>query len=412
MEISWKNLIHFKWFKRLYFLYIFGFVVSLRPTIPFHYEFLLANENFSENDVKEDILPVWFYSTAVQLLPVYLLMEYFKFNPFIIISSLTGLLATCLFIWTETWAEVQVAQAFYGSMSAAEVAYFVSIYCHGDEKNFQRLTSYVRAAPLLGRIIASLLAQLLVSQNWFSYKELHYFNLAAFIFSIIVTILLPPIYEKLEKPQPASNLSSILTNLKSAYPNKYVVKWSLWSILTVCGYTQISVYVQPLWKILQKKSDISPFNGFLEGIYAIFALLGTICGGHARFDWKYTGDLILSMTSLVEAFMLLFMSQIEEIVLNCIFYVILGFLYHFIMTIVCGEIAKFVQKGCFGLVFGFIALMASILSSVIVCLLNDKIGLRLDTQYLFMVYGYYHLSVSVLFIIIGLSYWFAKHTYQ
>ncbi|EFA00821.1 folate-like transporter 3 [Tribolium castaneum] len=410
MEINWKDLIHFKWFKRLYFLYIFGFVVSLRPTTPFHYEFLLSNKNFSENDVQENILPVWFYSTSVQLLPVYFLMEYLKFNPFIIISCLTGLVATCLFIWTESWSEMQVAQAFYGSMSAAEVAYYVSIYSHSDHSNFQRLTSYVRAAPLAGKIISSLLAQLFISQNWLSYKELHYFTFASFILSIFLTIVLPPVvYKKSEKP---SNLTSVFTNLKKAYPNKYVVKWSLWSILTICGYHQVSVYVQPLWKTLQKKNDISAYNGFLDGTYAVFALFGTICGGYARFDWKYNGDLILTMTSLVEAFMLLFMSQIEQVVLNCIFYVIFGFLYHFVMTIVCGEIAKFLQEDCFGLVFGFIALGGSVLSSAMVCLFNDKVGLRLDSEYLFMAYGYYHLSVSILFIIIGLSYWFAKHTYQ
>lgn len=229
-------------------------------------------------------------------------------------------------------------------------------------------------------------------------------------------ILLPPIQEEQsyspEKQETSPKFVSIFTNFKFAYPNKYVVKWSLWCILTICGYNQLSIYVQPLWKFIQNNKNIFPYNGFLEGIYAVFALFGTICGGYARFDWKYTGDLILSMTSLVEAFMLIFMSQIQQTVLNCMFYVFLGFLYHFIMTIVSAEIAKFLKKGCFGLVFGFITFMGSVLSSLMVCLFDDKTGLKLDTEYLFMAYGYYHLSVCVLFIVIGLSYWFAKHTYQ
>lgn len=113
MEINWKEIICFKWFKRLYFLYIFGFVVNLRLSVPFYYEYLISNNNFSENNVKEDILPVLFYSTSISLLPVYFLMEYSKFYPFIIISSLTGLVATCLFIWTDSWLEVQVAQVLF-----------------------------------------------------------------------------------------------------------------------------------------------------------------------------------------------------------------------------------------------------------------------------------------------------------
>lgn len=63
-------------------------------------------------------------------------------------------------------------------MTAAETAYYVSIYAHSNDQNIQLLTSHVRAAPLVGRIVASLLAQLIISQEWLTYKELHFFNLA------------------------------------------------------------------------------------------------------------------------------------------------------------------------------------------------------------------------------------------
>jgi thiamine transporter 2/3 len=415
MEIKWKEIIQFKWFKRLYILYIFGTILSFRPSAPFFYEFLTTNKNFSDDEVNQEVVPLLYYSTAVQLLPVFLLMEFVKFNPFLIICTLTGIISTCLYIWTDSLTQIQIAQAFCGSMTSAEVAYYVSIYAHGDVKNYQRLTAYVRAGPLVGKLVAAFLGQLFVSQNLLSYKELHYFNLAAFILATIVTIFVPTPpqeqSEKSEEPLP-SNFKSIFSNLTRSFPNKYVVKWTLWSIFTVCGYNQITMYVQPLLKTLQDIKGLSTYNGVLEGMYAVFALIGTILGGFAKFDWKFKGDLILSMTSLVQAFMLLFMSQIENVPLNCFFYIVLGFMYHFVMTVLSGEIAKFLNKGSFGLVFGLIALIAAILHSGMVCMLNDKVGFDFEPQDLFMVYGFYHLSISVLFIIVGLTYWFAKHTYQ
>ncbi|KAJ3656152.1 hypothetical protein Zmor_015249 [Zophobas morio] len=419
MKIKWKKIIQFKWFRRLYVLYIFGFIVNFRPPLPFFYEFLRTDKNFTEDEVAQDILPVFFYSTAVLLLPVFFLMEFLKYNPFIIISTLTGIVSTCLYIWTESLVELQVAQAFYGCMTAAEVAYYVSVYAHGDIKTYQKLTACVRAAPLVARLFSTFFGQLLVSVAYLSYEKLHYFNLSSFIIATILNIFLPPIgnqnaenSEKVEENQ--TKITSIFSNLAQAFPNKYVIKWSVWSIFTICGYNQFSIYVQPLWQYIQKSNGTFVYNGVLEGVYTIFALTGTILGGFANFDWKFKGDLILSMTSLVEAFMLIFMSQITNyLALNCMFYVILGFMYHFIMTVLSAEIAKFLKKGCFGLVFGVIALLGWGLSSGMVCLFNDRVGIEVrDYQDLLMWYGFYHLGISVAFMMVGLTYWFAKHTYQ
>jgi hypothetical protein len=118
MEIKWKEIIQFKWFKRLYILYIFGTILSFRPSAPFFYEFLTTNKNFSDDEVNQEVVPLLYYSTAVQLLPVFLLMEFVNFNPFLIICTLTGIISTCLYIWTDSLTEIQIAQVGGFSMFA------------------------------------------------------------------------------------------------------------------------------------------------------------------------------------------------------------------------------------------------------------------------------------------------------
>jgi hypothetical protein len=118
MEIKWKEIIQFKWFKRLYILYIFGTILSFRPSAPFFYEFLTTNKNFSDDEVNQEVVPLLYYSTAVQLLPVFLLMEFVKFNPFLIICTLTGIISTCLYIWTDSLTQIQIAQVGGFSMFA------------------------------------------------------------------------------------------------------------------------------------------------------------------------------------------------------------------------------------------------------------------------------------------------------
>lgn len=176
----------------------------------------------------------------------------------------------------------------------------------------------------------------------------------------------------------------------------------------MCGYNQVVLNVLRFWNA----KGVPEFGGVIEGNYAFLTSIATVLGGFAIFNWKFNGDLLLSMTSLVQAFMMLFMSQFENNILNALFYVIFGFAHHFIVTILNAEMAKFLKKGTFGFVFGFIGLMGAVVSCAATVLLNDNVGFQTDIFTTFMVYGYFFLALSITFIIVGLVYWFAKHTYD
>ena len=43
------------------------------------------------------------------------------------------------------------------------------------------------------------------------------------------------------------------SNVKKAYKNLYVIKWSFWFALATCGNFQIGNYIQSLWKDIDGK---------------------------------------------------------------------------------------------------------------------------------------------------------------
>ncbi|KHJ83955.1 hypothetical protein OESDEN_16337, partial [Oesophagostomum dentatum] len=63
--------------------------------------------------------------------------------------------------------------ALEGLASAAEIAYYSYLYAIVDEKNYKRVTSYIRSAALVGKLLSYGLAQILVSTKVGSYLFLN-----------------------------------------------------------------------------------------------------------------------------------------------------------------------------------------------------------------------------------------------
>ena len=52
--------------------------------------------------------------------------------------------------------------------------------------------------------------------------------------------------------------------------NRYVLKWSIWWALGMCGNFQVGNYIQPLWETIlpsvdeRNKEDVHIYNGLVE----------------------------------------------------------------------------------------------------------------------------------------------------
>jgi hypothetical protein len=102
------NFLH--WFKRHYFLYIFGLLECFKPLNPFLYEMMVTTKNITEQQYNEDIRPISAYTTAITALLIFLVINFCMFNYIYVISFVGGLVVS-VFVWqSDTLPQLQVAE--------------------------------------------------------------------------------------------------------------------------------------------------------------------------------------------------------------------------------------------------------------------------------------------------------------
>lgn len=63
--------------------------------------------------------------------------------------------------------------------------------------------------------------------------------------------------EKSDKLLLATPTKLLWTHFKNAYTNTKVVQWSIWYAVGLCGYLQVTSYMQLVWKIIKPETDVS-----------------------------------------------------------------------------------------------------------------------------------------------------------
>uniref|UniRef100_A0A1I8EU19 Uncharacterized protein n=1 Tax=Wuchereria bancrofti TaxID=6293 RepID=A0A1I8EU19_WUCBA len=241
--------------------------------------------------------------------PSFFLTDILRYKPIVIMEAVALCFTWILLIW-------RIA-------SACELGYESYMFLMVDKKYYKLVSSYTRAATLIGRFFAYILAQFLISFNYGSYLLLNQISFGAVCVIIPTAIAFPPITkeiinskaesqskkavddtreketsevssDKTAKVKDSSDVKSrdikesvdlkeniiyrmeeyfhfILRELKIFKRNKNVLKWSIWWALTSCGFYQITNYVQSLWATMQIISD--NFNGITECINTLIGIL-------------------------------------------------------------------------------------------------------------------------------------------
>lgn len=117
------------WIQVTLILCAFGLMREIRPSEPFVSEFLLGEwRNITEDQLNREVYPIGTYSYLALLVIVFLVTDFLRFKPIIILSGLSGISVYAILLWTESLAWLQATQFFYGLYMATEVAYFTYIY--------------------------------------------------------------------------------------------------------------------------------------------------------------------------------------------------------------------------------------------------------------------------------------------
>ncbi|XP_055523376.1 thiamine transporter 1-like [Wyeomyia smithii] len=405
-------------------LCIFGFLKEFRPSEPFVFQFLTGPwHNVTVEQVVQDVFPIGTYSYVAQLVVVFLITDYFRYKPLIIVGGLAGTVVWSLFVWTSSLRALQVLEVFYGTYMAADIAYWTYIYAKVDRKYYQKVTSHIRSATQAGRFLAATTSQTVIYYGLMDYLGLHYLSLAAQIATTVWAFLLPAVpksmYFHREELPPDEEFGALQnggkttisstcnrartllwSHSKSAYTSFTVLRYSLWYSLAVCFYYQITAYVQALWTTIGGPDTVL-WNGAVEAILTLAGSLVALLAGFVPPTWLTVKPTLfgLAVIAALEGAGLLVATVTSSLLVSYIGYTIFGILHSFAITLVSSEIAKHICDDSFALIFGINTLVGLVSQTLVTIAVVDSDGwLALDVRGQFTVYGFAFVAIGLLYV--------------
>ncbi|RCN34982.1 reduced folate carrier [Ancylostoma caninum] len=412
---------------------VYGILKEFRPATPFLTPYLISGyKNLTLDEVYGQIFPFWTYSYMIFLVPIFFLTDILRYKPIVVLEGACLCCTWALLVWGEGVRQMQLMQICFGLASASEIAYYSYMYAIVDEKNYRRVTSYIRSAALVGKLFAFALAQFLVSTETGSYLLLNQISLAAVCIVFFIALALPrvpsprvrqEVQEELVREQESqpeqqgltrgeverrklergirNYLTTTFKNFQIFKENMVVLKWSAWWALASCGIFQIYNYIQALWLEMQPdpsnvENGLTEFMNTLTGAILAFAIQ------FAAIDWIKYGELTLTISSCMIAVILAVISQTSHVVLAYVGYVCITSIYHTLITAASCNIAIELTSTNYGLVFGWNTFVAVLLQTLLTLVVADSHGLNLDMRTQFVVYSMYFAAVGALFLVVSI----------
>ncbi|XP_026324202.1 thiamine transporter 1-like [Hyposmocoma kahamanoa] len=414
-----------QWIKVTLILCFFGTLREIRPSEPFVSEFLLGPwRNVTEEQLSREVYPIGTYSYLALLVVVFLITDFLRFKPVIILSGLSGICLYAVLLWTTSIEWLQASQFLYGLFMATEVAYYTYIYAKVDSAKYTRVSSYTRIAALTGKFISGVTAQLLTHFEVMDLRELNYITFAAQILATFWAFWLPPVKygiyfhrrrtvilnqqpfvddvtkkkairqqgQATAKPSNLAHIteafSMIARHAMSAYRRPKVITWSALYAVALALFVQVQIYVQLLWKQIQDQTGTAvSYNGAVEAILTLLGALGAFIAS------------LLSQSGLpapvaaIQGVAVFLGTYIPNVFVSYAGYIVMGMLFHYTITLASAKLAsQLTDDSCFGLIFGINTLIGTGLQSILTLVLIQSLQLDISTQYY---------AISVLYLVLA-----------
>lgn len=273
--------------------------------------------------VTNEINPVLSYSYMAVLVPVFLLTDYLRYKPVLVLQSMSHVSIWLLLLLGTTLLEMQFMEFFYGITMAARVAYSSYIFSLVPANMYQHVASYSRSSVLLGVFTSSVTGQLCKSLSEISYGTLSAISLGFVSFGLLLSTCLPWPKQSLffNKNHRHDDRSATQSELDRMKPDEVVTQcekassgacssrktffsmdsvfiqmlkeirnvvkvpslrlWSLWWVFNSAGYYLVVFYVHILWNTLDQATDQKHvYNGGVEAASTLLGESHMICHSH------------------------------------------------------------------------------------------------------------------------------------
>ncbi|KAF6121728.1 solute carrier family 19 member 1 [Phyllostomus discolor] len=435
---------HPSWQCLVFFLCFYGFMAQMRPGESFITPYLLGYKNFTQKQVTNEITPVLSYSYLAVLVPVFLLTDYLRYKPVLILQSLSYISVWLLLLFGHSVLHMQFMEFFFSLTMAARIAYSSYIFSLVHPAQYQRMAGYSRAAVLLGVFTSSVLGQLLVTVGRVFFTTLHYLSLAFLTFTLVLTILLKrpkrSLFFNHIEPAPGGGASPseldqmhpgvdgpsgrklggmrlaawtlvrMLRELGNSLQLPQLRLWSLWWIFNSAGYYLIVYYVHILWNVVEPTTDSTKvYNGGVDAASTLLGAITSFTAGYVKIRWALWAKLVIGVVTALQAGLVFLMYHTKSISLCYVAFVLFRGSYQFLVPIATFQIASSLSKELCALVFGVNTFLATVLKTIITLIVSDKRGLGLEVCLQFLVYFVYFVLLSVAYFAAALgSLWHSR----
>ncbi|XP_076591094.1 thiamine transporter 2 [Chaetodon auriga] len=437
-------------------LCVYGLFSTVKPMEPFLYQYMTGpDKNLTDEQVNNEVLPVWTYCYLALLVPVFLLTDWLRYKPVVVFHGLSLFATTALLRWAYGVPGMQSTQFFYALVTACDVAYFSYIYSMIDLKRYRKATSYCRSIQLVGYTVGSALGQLLISSHLMSNDNIVVLTLVLTSIAVLTSFFLPmpqrsmffhnkhtaqkaatedvekhedgtggateqasesavsagkgldekgPEVQELEvdKESCGKVFLRLLRDFRQCYSSRQLLYWSVWWAMATCGYNQTVNYVQGLWDHMRPSDNFVIYNGGVEAAANLFGAATAYGIGFTEVRWDQWGELALGGFSGLGGGALFLMTFINNIWVCYVAYVIFKCLYMLLITIAMYQIAVDLSMERYALVFGANNFGALVLQTILTAIVVDKRGLGLDIVSQFTIYASYFVAIAVVFLLRGL----------
>uniref|UniRef100_A0A1I8AUV5 Thiamine transporter 2 n=1 Tax=Steinernema glaseri TaxID=37863 RepID=A0A1I8AUV5_9BILA len=402
-------------------LCFYAFVKEIKMGEPFLFKYQTEFLNLTKHQITAEIYPYTAYTYMLSLIPIFLLTDLFLYKPTMTIEMIGQIVFRAALVFGHSVMSQQLGMIFYGVASASEVAFFSYIYAILEKDQYQRLTSWTRAATMGGRTFGYVTSQIIILSQLGNYLTLNQLALAMPCCVLLLCIFLPRVHWKqmvirmteakgtIIAPEKSSKspqtywayicyrIRKLRSDFVKVYSVGFIRKWSFWWAMTTCMSLQVAMFAQSLWGEVQLEE--SAFNGFAEAAYTATATVGILIMNAVAIDWDKWGELALVLISTIDCGLLAIYSQTNSIYVMYGCYIGYRSLYQAMITIAQWNIARKMMRESYGLVFGVNSFVALIMQSILMAVVADKRGLGMAVRPQFMVYAALHMGIALVFLV-------------
>ncbi|XP_026986106.1 reduced folate transporter isoform X3 [Sagmatias obliquidens] len=405
------------WWSLVFCLCFYGFMAQMRPGESFITPYLLGpDKNFTQKQVTNEITPVLSYSYLAVLVPIFLLTDYLRYKPVLVLQGLSYVSVWLLLLFGSSVLHMQFMEFFFSITMAARIAYSSYIFSLVPPACYQRMAGYSRASVLLGVFTSSVLGQLLVTMGRVPFSTLNYISLAFLTFSLVLTFFLkrperslffnrgapasagalPSELDRMNLGQgqptggklgrlPASWRDSVLAHmlheLRRTARLPQLRLWSLWWVFSSAGYYLIVYYVHILWNVVNPTTDTTRvYNGGADAASTLLGAITSFAAGFVKIRWALWAELIIAVVTVLQAGLVFLMYRTSSIWLCYSAFVLFRGSYQFLVPIATFQIASSLSQELRALVFGVNTFLATVLKTIITLVVSDKRGLGLPVR--------------------------------